>query len=1024
MRFPRVVHLLAYLLATAAPLFAQSPNGNINGLVSDPSRGAIVGAEIVAVNDVTGLKYNTKTNSEGIYVLANLPPGPYRVQVSKLGFKTIIKPDITLNVQDAISLNFTLPVGAVMEVVTVQGGAPLINTESGAVSTIVDRKFVESLPLNGRSFNTLLQLTPGVTIAPTSGAAATGQFSIAGQRTDANNFVVDGVSANFGVTGGLLPGQSGTGTAQAFSALGGTSSLVSVEALQEFRIETSSFAPEFGRTPGGQVVLNTRAGTNAFQGGVYEYFRNDVLDANDWFASAAGKPKAEERHNDFGGFLGGPILRDKTFFFLSYEGAHLWLPQTQGIQVPSEYARAQASAAVAPLLDAYPQPDDRSVIPGVYTSAFTGVFSNRATLNAGSVRIDHTFNDHLSVFGRYNEAPSETASRVFGLSMLDTVDVNTRTLTLGANMSPGSRISNAVRMNYSTQASIDTQSLSPLGGAVALNPGYFLGPVPASASLVEFQTFDTDFLATGRLVNGKSKQFDFADDLVLASGTHELKLGADYRPLFLDVRPASQTLEFDANDVPTLLASGQGSLSVTARRPAKLLTQAFSAYAQDSWKPSRRLTLVYGLRWELAPPPSARGNTTLASWSNLANPASFALAPSGTALWRTVYTNFAPRIGLAYKLTADGDLVVRGGWGLFYDTGLGGVATLTTSFPNSAAAFADNVSVPIPDAQPYIPAITQAPPYPGLFGFSPTLVSPRSYQWNLALEKSFSRRQALSATYVGQAGRDELRNTGYFQPNANFSSFFYVTSNSAISNYDALQVQYRRPVTSGLQLLLGYTYAHSLDNASNDVTSGTNTISGARDYASSDFDVRHSFSGALSYNVPSPSKQGLVSAFARDWSIDSTVIARSGFPFNGQVFVVSPVLGFAFIRPNIVPNQPYWIAAAGAPGGKSLNAAAFTTPAPGLQGSEARNDIQGFGLTEIDLSLAREFPLTDRVRLKFRTDAFNLFNHPNFTNPQARIPVASTLVSQKMLNQGLGGLNPIFQEGGPRSLQLSLRLSF
>src|SRR5579864_9216071 len=180
MRFPLVVCVFVCIAVMTISSFGQSPNGNINGLISDPSNAAVADAEIVAVNDVTGVQYNTKTNAEGIYVLPNLPPGPYRVQVSKVGFKTLIKPDITLNVAGALSINFTLPVGALHEIVTVEGGAALVNTESGAVSTVIDRKFVEDLPLNGRSFNTLLQLTPGVTIAPTSGAAATGQFSIAG----------------------------------------------------------------------------------------------------------------------------------------------------------------------------------------------------------------------------------------------------------------------------------------------------------------------------------------------------------------------------------------------------------------------------------------------------------------------------------------------------------------------------------------------------------------------------------------------------------------------------------------------------------------------------------------------------------------------------------------------------------------------------------------------------------------------------------------------------------------------------
>jgi hypothetical protein len=242
--------------------------------------------------------------------------------------------------------------------VTVTGGAPLVNMESGSVSTVIDRNFVGNLPLNGRSFNTLLQLTPGVVIAPSNGNSP-GQFSVAGQRTSANYFSVDGVSANFGT--GLSLSGSGTGAAQAFSVLGGTSSLVSVEALEEFRVETSSFAAEFGHTPGGQVILTTRSGTNGFHGGIYEYFRNDVMDANDWFADQASLAKAAERHNDFGGYVGGPIIKDKTFFFFSYEGARLRLPQTEVTEVPSEFARTSAQSQLAPYLDAYPQPTDATL---------------------------------------------------------------------------------------------------------------------------------------------------------------------------------------------------------------------------------------------------------------------------------------------------------------------------------------------------------------------------------------------------------------------------------------------------------------------------------------------------------------------------------------------------------------------------------------------------------------------------------------------------------------------------------------
>lgn len=1019
--------LLILSLLFLAPAVAQSPNATINGIVLDPSGATIVGAEVVVVNDATGVQYTTWTNGEGIYVVPNLPPGPYRIQVSNSGFKTIIKPDIILNVQDALAINFTLPIGAASEIVTVTGGAPLVNMQSASVSTVIDRNFVESLPLNGRSFNTLLQLTPGVVIAPTSGVLATGQFSIAGQRTDTNNFLIDGVSANFGVTPGLVPGESGTGTSQAFSALGGTSSLVSVEALQEFRIETSSFAPEFGRSPGGQVILNTRSGTNDIHGAIFEYFRNDIFDANDWFANQAGEPRAAERHNDFGGFLGGPIWKGKTFFFISYEGARLRLPQTQVAQVPSNYARSQAPTTLAPFLNAYPQPNGQPTSLTAYTAPFTGDYSNSATLNAGSIRIDHTFSGRFSIFGRYNEAPSQVVDRRYSLSMLQGTEVDTKTLTVGLNMLFSSRLTDTIRGNYSMQRSTLTNSPDPFGGAVPLNPSFFLGTFPSAKSLVAFETFDTGFLEYGPEGSNRADQVNVADDLNLAVGAHQLKFGGDYRAIFLNTGPPNLESFFISPSVQTFLSTGTGFLlSTTYDGASRMLTQTNSLYAQDTWTVSKRLTLTYGLRWELSPAPTGRGATKLASWDNTNNPADFALAPSGTAIWNTTYTNFAPRIGAAYAMNQSDDFILRMGWGIFYDLGMGQVANLATAFPNSFSAPLVIAPVPIADVTPYLPSSSAQPPYPGAYGFARDLKLPRSYQWNIALEKSLGNQQVISATYVGQAGRNLIRDVGYYQPNPNFQSFFYVGENDARSNYNSLQLQYRRPLSARLQALLNYTWSHSLDNSSSDVVSGANTvISAAKDYASSDFDVRHSFSGALTFAIPAVARSGPLAFSTKDWSLNTVIVARSGFPFNGLIFVESPVQGYAYIRPDLVARQPLWIGQPTAPGGKILNINAFTFPPVGPQGTEGRNDIAGFGLTQVDLSIARRFVLHERLNLQFRADAFNVFNHPNFANPQAIIPDGPLqLQSTSMLNNGLGGLNPLFQEGGPRSLQLSLRLAF
>jgi hypothetical protein len=772
------------------------------------------------------------------------------------------------------------------------------------------------------------------------------------------------------------------------------------------------------------VILTTRSGTNDVHGGAYEYFRNDVFDANDWFANAAGQARAAERHNDFGAFLGGPIWKDKTFFFLSYEGARLRLPQTSVFAVPSTSIRASAPSSLAPFLKSYPLPNGPASADG-YTAQFTGVYSNSATLDAGSIRIDYKFGDRFSVFGRYNEAPSATVSRVNGLSTLETTTGNTKTFTIGMNMMLSASLANSFRGNYSTQNSTLVQALDSFAGAVPIDASFFLGSLPSQGSLIEYQTGDTNFLSSGPLASGRTRQFNVADDLDQVMGSHGLKFGADYRALFLDTRPASQTLFFSADTVQSLVSTGQGSLSVSRRKTSKLLTQTLSLYTQDTWKATPRLTLTYGVRWEWSPPPTGRGTTTLASWQNVSDPATIALAPIGTALWKTTDSNFAPRIGVAYTLTENRDFVLRANWGLFYDLGVGQAATLATQFPNGAALATDNVPVPISDATPYLPSFSLQPPHPGAYGFSPDMALPRSYQWNVALEKSFYSNQSLTATYVGQAGRELLRNTGYYRPNPDFRSFFYLTTNGAFSNYQALQVQYRKALSSGLQALVNYTYSHSLDNSSNDVVSGANAISGARDYASSDFDARHSFSAALHYEIPSLAKSRTASALANDWSLDLVAVARTGFPFNAQIFVVSPVLGYAYIRPDLVAGQPKWISNPNVAGGQSLNPAAFTQPPAGQQGNEGRNDIPGFGLTQLDLSLAKKFALGERLHLQFRVDAFNILNHPNFSNPQALVFFgASQQMSTQMLNQGLGGLNPLFQEGGPRSLQLSLRLTF
>ena len=495
------------------------------------------------VNDSTGLHYETDSNSDGVYLVTNLPPGSYRIQVSKIGFKTLIKPEITLNVQDAIAVNFTLPLGAVSETLTVEAGVPLVNTESAAVSTVVDRQFAENLPLNGRSFQTLIQLTPGVVLTPSNQEDA-GQFSVNGQRASSNYWMVDGVSANIGIglNAGNFGGNGLAGGLGSFSALGGTNSLVSVDAMQEFRIQTSTYAPEFGRTPGAQISIVTRSGTNRFHGTLFDYLRNDVLDANNWFngyVNSPPLPKARERQNDFGGTFSGPIRKDRTFFFFSYEGLRLRLPETTLTTVPDLGAREAAIPAMQPYLNAYPKPNGADD-PLAGTAQFNASYSNPASLDAYSLRLDHRLTERLSVFGRYNDSPSEIVGRGSTSGPLSTLNrkrIKTQTATVGGTLLLSSAATNDIRFNYSRTDASSFSFQDDFGGAVPLASLPFPAPYDGSNGKLTFNILQ---LQNGVNVVGQQgrelqRQLNIVDGFSALIGSHTLKVGGT----FVDCPPST-----------------------------------------------------------------------------------------------------------------------------------------------------------------------------------------------------------------------------------------------------------------------------------------------------------------------------------------------------------------------------------------------------------------------------------------------------------------------------------------------------
>jgi hypothetical protein len=333
------------LWATAGIATAQT--AALSGAVYDPSHAGIFNAAVTLVNTGTGSARVTVTSADGLYSFALLAPGLYSVTVDARGFRKTERHDVPLDVAESARLDFTLELAATGESVTVSADASPVRSDSAAVSTVIDRQLIDTLPLNGRSFQTLIALTPGVVMTKAS-FGEQGQFSVNGQRANANYFTIDGLGANIGVSAGLTLVQSASGSLPGLGATGGTNTLVAVESMQEFRVQTSTYAPEYGRTPGAQISIVTRSGTNQFHGSLFDFFRNDALDSRDWFANQQSLPKPRLRQNDFGGVFGGPLRRNTTFFFISYEGLRLLQPQVEVTDVPSIDTRQQAVRNMQP----------------------------------------------------------------------------------------------------------------------------------------------------------------------------------------------------------------------------------------------------------------------------------------------------------------------------------------------------------------------------------------------------------------------------------------------------------------------------------------------------------------------------------------------------------------------------------------------------------------------------------------------------------------------------------------------------
>jgi hypothetical protein len=1012
--------LACVFLATSG--FCQT--AEISGFVRDLTGAVIQNSHIEAKNSETGLTRTASTSASGYYRVPFLAPGSYRIAASAPGFQTNTSPEVVLHAGEAARLDFQLPVASRHETVTIKADV-LTGNDSAELATNIAPQFVQALPLNGRTFQALIELVPGVVMTGTDG-----QFQVNGQHDTSNYMTIDGASANVAVDLGLFSlGSRISGSLPGWNVLGMTTNLLPVEAVREFTVATSTYSADLGRVPGAQVQIVSRSGSNAFHGAAFDYLRNDITDANDWFQNNLGLPRAPLRQNDFGGAFGGPTIHNRTFFFTAYEGFRLRLPNYVQVELPSLAPRQAASGLLRDILDVYPIPQG-AADPQTMLAPFAGSYSDPANTDSFTFRLDHSQTSKLTLFGRYSLANSNLNSRSRVPSQISVNEVNTRAVTVGATLLATAATAIDLRANYTRNDGRSADSLDSYQGATPVKPSDFL-PSQFVGSNSAFGVFlaGTHWTVGPRAAN-RQRQINLIGSIALRRGTHSATFGIDYRRLtpFYSPRDYVQNLAFDT--VPQLLVGSVFSAQITTGQANSLLFHNASLFAADNWKVASRLTLDYGLRWELNPAPTGR-LTPLYPVTGFESLATIHLAPAGTPLYPTTYGNFAPRLGLAYRVAQhnEWDGVLKGGFGFFYDTGLDGVASsIINAFPHVLFKETPPTTFPLTAEEAAPPSINFSPPWSGLFlGFSQDHKLPRTYQWNTTLQFVRKASQDISLSYVGASGRALLNAPIMMDPNLNFNgSQINFEANQATSDYHAFQARYLLQWRK-LNLLASYTWSHAIDDPGVPLIS-TESLTG-NERASSTFDERHSFVTGFIYSIP---QWRNLRPVMRGWQLQGIMRAHSSQPVDITYMRFIGTVDAA-VRPDRVPGVPLDVADASAPNGVRINATAFSIPLADRQGDLPRDALRGFGLYQLDLGLSRDFLLHEKVKLTWKMEMFNVSNHPNFASPSGGLgsyefppnfqPDPNFGAPLTMANSGVS-LSSLYGSGGPRSMQFSLRVSF
>jgi len=1022
------VTVLALLcaLAVAAPGLAQT-TGSVSGAIKDNSGALVPGIAVTVENLETKARRSSITNASGSYEIALLPPGRYRILAELQGFRTEERKEFVLQVSQNARFDFSMSLGSIEELVTVQGAAPLVDTRDAAMGQVVEQVKIVELPLNGRNFRALALIAPGVQQETQASGLATrgGGLYINGARIYDNNYLLDGFDNNDATTGEIL-------------------TFPSPDAIQEFKVLGASYGAEYGFAAGGIISLISKSGGSNYRGNLFGFLRNDAIDAKNYFA--AQKPALDRKQG--GGTIGGPVIGNNLFFFGSYERTALTAAQTFTSVVPTDAQRIGnfGSSVVRDPLTGLPF--DGNIIPA---SRFNPVANGMLALipqanNAGDPLRNYLSNPDLvddlhvgTVKVDYNPSTSNTYSARY-TAYWDTLSnpgafpevvtgVRKHNQHVGFTWTHvyGSRTVQELRggighvyngMFRDDATAIDWGKNLGIGGTLqAAVPGR-LGLGPPVISLTGYSSVNPNNNPFIRTHNFRQASYVLAQGL----GKHSIKLGGDVRTQQMaldDWRNPQGTFTFTGRYTGNAFGDfllGYPSQTTTFVGLVFMEQKSWQAavYAQDEWRASDRVTVNYGIRYEYQAPDREVDNRWGTFIPELGESVQVGTNGVPSSIRHAEKNNFAPRAGVVWDMSGNSTRALRAGYGLYY-----------TSFVHNIA-FSSYANTPLGRnrvfaASATTPNISLSDPFPESFGSDTVSTSgmvrdfPQGnvHRWSLDLQQDLGGGSMVSVGYVGSKSLDLTRQYNINQPVLGAGSVasrrpyrnigdITWTDGTGTASYNSMEAKYQRRLNRGLDLLVSYTLSKAIDDGvvSDDAGSGVlNSYDRDAERALSAWDRRHRFVTSGSYVLP------FKNVFARDWQVSTIFTATSGSPFTPVLSTdIAGIGSLGTQRPNLVGDPS--LSGDDRSVNRWFNTAAFAIPATGTFGNAGRNILTGPGLQTVDMSFSRRFLLPKSADMQFRVEMFNLLDHANFLLPNRIVdsPQFGTLVGAGAARQGQIGV--------------------